>query len=354
MRCDVAIVGSGPAGSAAASICARRGLDVVIVDRARFPRYRVGESLHPGMEVLFDALGVGDDIRAAGFPRHAGHWVETGAQLTYQPFGGDEGTQWLGFQALRSRLDRILVASARKAGATVLDGTGAQGIAVGDNGRIVGIQTARGPIEARFTVDAGGDRHWMARRLGLDIIPYSPKLLACFGYARGCCPLRDAAPIFRISKDGSSWLARVGRGVYCWVTVSLSTATSVNIPELSALRPMSRRRGADVTWRILKRTAGRGWFAVGDAAAVCDPAAAQGVLRAISSGMMAGHLLCHAARGAISELHAASVYNEWFNGWFRSAVDSFRSSHDSFYPMMISSRAREDFVGVAPRQRSEG
>jgi flavin-dependent dehydrogenase len=53
----------------------------------------------------------------------------------------------------------------------------------------------------------------------------------------------------------------------------------------------ARRRGADVTWRIISPAAGPGFFLVGDAVAVLDPASSHGVLKALMTGMMAAHLI---------------------------------------------------------------
>jgi hypothetical protein len=68
---------------------------------------------------------------------------------------------------------------------------------------------------------------------------------------------------------------------------------SADDPAPEVLRHLTRRgrpRGADVTWRLSDAAAGLGWFIVGDAAAVLDPSCSHGVLKAIMSGMMAGHL----------------------------------------------------------------
>lgn len=75
---DVVIVGGGPAGSAAAIACAGTGLNVVLVERAAFPREAPGETLHPGVESLLERLGVAGAVRAAGFLRHEGTWVRWG------------------------------------------------------------------------------------------------------------------------------------------------------------------------------------------------------------------------------------------------------------------------------------
>jgi 2-polyprenyl-6-methoxyphenol hydroxylase-like FAD-dependent oxidoreductase len=75
--CDLAIVGAGPAGCAAA-LCARQtGLRVILIEKKQqCTKRQPGETLHPGIESLFAQLGVREQIEAEGFHRHRGVWVE--------------------------------------------------------------------------------------------------------------------------------------------------------------------------------------------------------------------------------------------------------------------------------------
>lgn len=102
---DVLIIGSGPAGSAAAIACAQRGLQVVLIERELFPRSHPGETLHPGVEPLLKQLGAIEPVLAAGFLRHTGNWVQWEAQKHFVPFGEDDSGAWLGFQAWRADFD---------------------------------------------------------------------------------------------------------------------------------------------------------------------------------------------------------------------------------------------------------
>jgi hypothetical protein len=160
------------------------------------------------------------------------------------------------------------------------------------------------------------------------------------------CPSRDNFPIFRTSGAGSSWSRGLGA---VFAAGSPKAKRTVSIPELSTLRWKSRRRGADLRWRILRQAAGPGWFAMGDAAAVCDPAAAQGVLLAISSGLMVGHLLSNVIDGGITESQTARYYDDWLRNWFRSTIESFRTSHDPFYRLMDPSPLTLPIISVRRR-----
>src|SRR5436305_8924156 len=95
---DVAIVGAGPAGTATAIRCSQAGLRVLIIEREAFPRHRPGESLHPGIEPLFESLGVMAQVNTLKILRYRGYWLQSGNASYYVPFGNDDDGEWQGFQ----------------------------------------------------------------------------------------------------------------------------------------------------------------------------------------------------------------------------------------------------------------
>jgi len=181
------------------------------------------------------------------------------------------------------------------------------------------VVTAVGPVTARVVVDASGRARWLTRRLGIASPPRSPRLIARYGYAAGSCPQRDGAPALVGDATGWTWTALVGPGTYQWTRLTLDgcpPGPAWMPDEYRALTPRGRPRGADVTWRLAAQVAGPGWLAVGDAAAVLDPASSHGVLKAIASGMMAGHLLAAVLRGGAPAAGAGVAYRDWLGTWF--------------------------------------
>jgi len=339
-RFDVVVVGGGPGGSSAAIACAGAGLRVAILERERFPRDLPGETLHPGVEPLLRRLGVLEKVLAAAFIRHEGHWVRWGyeedapSSARWMPFGGDPEARppWRGFQAWRADFDALLLQRARDAGATEYQACRAADLLRGKSGRVAGVVaspkrkgtqgTTGTKLHARFVVDAAGGRHWLARRHALTIERHSPRLIARYGYVDGACPGRDQAPSLVADPDGWSWTARVRPRRYAWTRLSLRESKGKRhlLPpeELrgNGLRPWGKVRGADVSWRVVVPAAGSGYFLVGDAAAVLDPASSHGVLKAIMSGMMAAHLVTRVAHHDASESLAAQMYSDWIRRWF--------------------------------------
>ncbi|WP_322111878.1 NAD(P)/FAD-dependent oxidoreductase [Aerosakkonema funiforme] len=323
---NVVIIGSGPSGAAAAILLAKMGWRVVIVERETFPRDRPGETLHPGIEPLLEQLGVAAQILSADFLRHEGNWVKWSSESTFVPFGADERGKWRGFQAWRSHFDAILQNQAIELGVEIRQPCRALHPVVREN-RIVGVETSDGFLPSSFIIDAAGSGHWLAKQLTLPIQTYSPRLIAYYGYASGDCPIRDDAPAIVADKSGWTWTARVRPQLYQWTRLFFANETIEKnwLPEeFQGLIPKGKIGAADVTWRVVPACAGLGYFIVGDAAAVLDPASSHGVLKAIMSGMMAAHLIIQMVNKGAIELQAIQAYRQWLNNWFGQDLAKLR------------------------------
>jgi flavin-dependent dehydrogenase len=320
---DVVIIGGGPAGCAAAITGAMRGLRIHLFERAAFEGAnfsgdRPGETLHPGVEPVLAQLGVAGDLDRVVGARHEGIWIDWGGVRRFQPFGRDADGPWRGFQVSRAAFDTMLLGRAQAVGATIVQPCRALGMRF-EGERVTGVTTEIGPVSARFVVDATGRSHWIARRLRIGQPARSPRLIARYGYARGSCPERDAAPALVGDRSGWVWTARIGDRLYQWIRVTAigDRTDAAWLPdELCGLAPLGPTRGADVTWRIAERVASSGWFMVGDAAAVLDPTSSHGVLKAMLSGIAAAHLIDGVCAGKLPAANAAAAYQSWLEGWF--------------------------------------
>ena len=201
-------MGGGPAGTSAAITCARAGLSVTLVEAEPFPRHRPGETLHPGVEPLLKRLGAAASLDGANFLRHAGVWVNRSEGSEFHAYGSDENGPWLGYQAIRSEFDALLLTQARSCGVDVLQPHRA--LQVLRNGeRTTGALTTAGEVRTTFTIDASGSSAWLARKLSLPRRSVSQRLIAFYGYVQGDCPARSAEPSFTSLADGWEWIARV-------------------------------------------------------------------------------------------------------------------------------------------------
>lgn len=333
---DLVVIGAGPAGTAAAITAAIAELNVTIVERSSFPRHRPGETIHPGIEPLLRQLGVWERVEQQGFLRHAGIQVRSNDHTRWTEFGSDANGQWFGLQAWRSEFDQLLLQRARDLGVHILQPC-AVGKAILCNGRMVGVESDQGDILADFTIDAAGGRHWLANELKLPMQTASPQLLARYGYVEGDYAEAHDTPILIANGDGWMWVARVRERTFQWTRLSLgrevddvSHRSADELPlELRSLNPMSHTCGADVTWRCASAPAGAGYFLCGDAAAVLDPASSHGVLKAVMSGIYAGHLVAQMRADLKSQDEAATEYSDWLTDWFHHDVTALKDHYSN-------------------------
>jgi menaquinone-9 beta-reductase len=138
---DVIVVGAGPSGSSAAYYLAQAGLDVLLIEKSRFPREKVcGDGLTPRAVKALVAMGV-DVSEEAGWLRNKGLRVIGGGmrlELDWPELGSYPG---YGLVRTRTSLDEQLARRAQAAGAKLLEGTTVTGPVLDDDGRIAGVRT---------------------------------------------------------------------------------------------------------------------------------------------------------------------------------------------------------------------
>jgi geranylgeranyl reductase family protein len=144
---DVIVVGAGPSGSTAAYYLAQAGLDVLLIEKSRFPRDKVcGDGLTPRAVKALVAIGV-DVSEEAGWLRNKGLRVIGGGMRLELDW--PELSSWPGYGLVRPRssLDEQLARRAQAAGAKLLEGTTVTGPVLDDDGRIVGVATSAGDAD---------------------------------------------------------------------------------------------------------------------------------------------------------------------------------------------------------------
>ncbi|WP_198129234.1 NAD(P)/FAD-dependent oxidoreductase [Azospirillum argentinense] len=334
-RVDVVVVGGGPAGAAAAIRCAGHGLRCALIDRseARESREPPGETLHPGLEPLFAFLGVAKAVMGAAFRERpegiAVSWPGTAPR--FQQYGEDTRGVWRGFHVRRTVLHDILLNRATALGVPVLRPCRALAPIL-HGGRVGGVRTSLGDIAARLVFDAGGRGHWLGRALGVRPPKISPPLLSWYGWVKRSDD-DGRPPSLTADATGWTWTAPVAEGVLAWVRLDLDFRhrTPDWWPnDLIDGEPIGRSRAADVTWRTMEQHAGPGWYVIGDAGAVFDPASSHGVLRAIMSGLAAAHHASRIIQHSADETTEATLFDRWMRSWIERDTHRIEDLYRAF------------------------
>jgi flavin-dependent dehydrogenase len=330
---DVVVVGGGPAGASTAIQCSRGGLRTLIVAAGGRSDEVPGESLHPGMETLFRALGVDAEVEQAGFLRHPGRVVASGAQRVYEGFGSDHRGEWRGYQADRVRLHAILLEEAVASGASLVRTAGAVRALVLD-GALAGVVSGEETYRARMVVDATGSAQWLARQLAIPRVRVSPPLFAEYGWVRPGEARRGlTVPEFRMAGAVWEWVAPVGVDRHAWVRLDLMKrrpGRPLRPPRcLEDCVPVGVASARNVSWTIARPCAGPRYFMVGDAAWTLDPASSHGVFKAVVSGMVAGEAIVNSLHGAADAERQQRGYTAWVENWFCADAEALIASYSA-------------------------
>jgi flavin-dependent dehydrogenase len=312
---EVAIVGAGPAGSAAAIYLARLGAHVVLVDRAAFPRDKpCAEYLSPACEPLLRELGVLDEVEATAPARLRGFRIYTPNGASFRgDFAGTRDANGhalfeTGFAIPRMRLDAALVNAARRAGVEVREGWRLAQITRGEDGISSLTPTTGSPLTTQIVLAADGVHSTIARRLRLHATG-SLRKIALVAHMRGIAGLDDYGEVHVAGRRyvGLAPLEPMPHADLCNVAMVVDEARDGHAlagrPEaflLSTLETFPRLRGrlagATVvrptltTSRVCvraRRVVGDGLMLIGDAAGYYDPFTGEGIFHALESARLA-------------------------------------------------------------------
>lgn len=403
---DIIVIGGGPGGSAAATMLAHQGWQVLLLEREHFPRPHIGESLLPASIPILEELGVLPAVAAAGFLKKWGATMVWGRDK--QPwswyFGETNRRYPHSYQVWRPLFDQLLLDNAAAQGVTVRQGCQVTQVLFDPSdsaaetskpepanpaaGRVVGVQfrdesgivsTAAAP----FVLDASGQSALLGRQLNLRCWDESFRNLAVYAYYADAGRLAPPAEgnIF-IESYANGWLWTIplhtGQASVGAVVDGIAGAAQAQQlglapflesqlsqgPHTAKLLAAARRVSAPQLvkdWSYsCANIAGAGYALLGDAACFIDPLFSSGVHLALMSGVLAAAYATTALRRPEMAPAAAKVYQDLYAKeyhHFRELVRLFYSSNRTAESYFWAARRilEGDFAGdaaaaLSPRQ----
>lgn len=303
---DVAIIGGGPAGSTAAVLLAQKGRRVIVLEREKFPRFHIGESLLPYSLTALDRLGIRARLEAGTMPKFGGE-IATACGRRAVKFYFKDGFQLKhhsAYQVERAEFDKLLLDRAREVGAEVREETSVAELACDAKG--VTLKLAGGAaVRARYIIDASGRNAVVGTQFQLKTTYEHLKKFSCYAHyenvqrddgidatltrlvrADGCwfwlIPLDDRRTSVGVVMDLAAFKVRKEspEEVLDW-----AVRDSVVMRErmAAAVRVSPVHSAGDYSYRNERLTGDR-WMLAGDAAGFIDPIFSTGVFLAIHSG----------------------------------------------------------------------
>jgi flavin-dependent dehydrogenase len=357
-QADVLIIGGGPAGSTAAFGLAKRGYDVLLIDKAHHPRETVGESILPSAWKYFDLLGVSEAIERDGYVKKAGGVVVWGDQITeisFRDFAYDRP----GLHVERDALDFLLLDNARHAGVRVCEGLRAESFSTnGDGGTDVVIAEENGTrsrMSCRFLVDATGQAAFVARQQSGRRLDQDFRFVSLWGYfaaSRYVSAGGIIRPFEQIpAHHPVTFVSRLDDWGWLWhIPMRKVTSVGINVPVDQYRAEIARHAsmedyflatcaktkyladllsGAQLTngsVRVLRdysylpdSVAGPGYFVVGDAAGFVDPIFSIGVVMGLYSGHLAAWAIDRSLRRADQAEISRGLFAQQMRGRYELA-----------------------------------
>lgn len=314
---DIAIIGGGPAGAAAATLLARRGRKVVVCEREAFPRFKIGESLLPHSMRLFHDLGLHEKLKEGAFPKHGGE-IATACGRRIKRFYFEGALQLrdrYAYQVERAWFDKMLLEQATASGAEVRQPCAVQRVDFVAEGAT--LETSTGEIRAKYVLDCSGRNAVVGQQFDLRRKYDHLQKFSVFAHFEGV--QRDEgrdATLTRLVRGPRDWFwmiplddRRTSVGLVCDQADFRAAKKSPEAMLEAAIErsPLMRERmsGArrlgdvhavgDYSYRNT-RLHGDRWLLAGDAAGFIDPIFSTGVFLALHSAEKAANILDSALR----------------------------------------------------------
>jgi len=357
-KTDVLVIGAGPAGTVAASIIKKAGFSVRIVEKMKFPRFVIGESLLPRCMEALEEAGFLDAVKAKGFQEKFGaKFVKNGKICDY--FFADQftkGWSWT-WQVPRAEFDKTLADTCEEMGIHIDYETTVTGIEFNGSDSVTTVEDVDGNkslIEAKFIVDGSGYGRVIPRLFNMDKPSNLPPRKTLFTHVVDTKRTMDDEPnritiivhqygiwIWVIPfSNGNTSVGFVGEPTFFESTDGL--APEEQLRTLLATQPYLAERMKDVEFIFEPKTIqswssttnkfyGDGFVLTGNVTEFLDPVFSSGVTLATVSSQTAAHLVIKKLQGEDVDwekdytevmMQGVNTFRSYVMAWYEGTLDT--------------------------------
>ncbi|HVR80902.1 MAG TPA: NAD(P)/FAD-dependent oxidoreductase [Luteimonas sp.] len=331
---DVLVIGGGPAGTTAATLLARKGWQVTLLEKDHHPRFHIGESLLPMNMPILERLGVLEQVRRIGvlklgadFPNGQGHYNVFSFKRALNPKSD------FAFHVKREEFDQMLFEHARDNGVDVREGAKVDQIKFADDGSIT-VHAGAQRYQPRYLLDASGRDAFLGSKLGLKRKNAKHASAAVFSHFRGV-RRREGEDAGNVSiyrhEHGWAWLIPLrddvmSAGAVCFPdylkqrkgdTEAFLMRTLASVPEIAdRMQGAERVAPVHVTGNYAyecTRMHGKHWTLLGDAYSFVDPMFSSGVFLAMHSAELGAEMVDAVLRDPARESSLQRRLEKHFN-----------------------------------------
>jgi flavin-dependent dehydrogenase len=353
---DVLVIGGGPAGSAVSVLLADRGHDVVMLEKARHPRFHIGESLLPMNMPLFDRLGIRQEVEAIGIHKYGAEFVSPWHDHTSHFFFAEAMDKSFPYamHVRRSEFDELLFRHAATRGVRTFEGHRVTHVDMGDGERaLVKVQTDDGneaEWRPRFVIDASGRDTVLSKQFGVKLRSKEHASAAIFGHFTNAVrqPGRNEGNIslfwfdhgwfwFIPLLDGTTSIGAVASPAYfrrrktdlssfLMETIALAPKLAARLKDAKLVEPATATGNYAYNAKYCR---GDRFIMIGDAFAFIDPMFSSGVYLAMNSAFEGATAVDYWLRGeevmakkAFRRFERTMVHGPKMFSWFIFRITS--------------------------------
>ncbi len=369
IKTDVLIIGAGPSGSASASMLKEQGFDVTVIEKTKFPRFVIGESLLPLCMDLLDEANLLEAVEKKGFQKKYGAAFIKGEATCDFDFSEQHSKRWTWtWQVQRSEFDKVLIDEVEKKGANVLFESTVEGVEFIENKVLTSVSSVKGTtvFESKYIIDSSGYGRVLPRLLDLEKPSTLPSRSAFFTQIKDVNRPEgkdsNRIQVIVLSDDVWVWMIPLDKGITSvgFVGDVKLTEGSINNEEefrslIDSNEVLKRRYGGlEYVFEpkkiigyssAVKQFYGDKFVLTGNSTEFLDPIFSSGVTFALASGVLAAKLISR-------ELNKETVnWESEYVDVIQSGVDVFRSYIDAWYDgslqtVFFSDEINQDIKGM--------